>query len=132
MIGGAGVHNAGEPPFEIRGFFLENFVNALGLLITTLSFGQYLGQDTCIIISYVSSPGKRRSEATYLLVFPLCLKRMPFLVEKYGEIGTLHNFVLNDVFNYYDSDELSTKEKPLRIDRICHNNQNAALYVYKI
>jgi len=46
MIGGAGVSNAGEPPFEIRGFSLGNFVIALGLLITALSFGQYLGQDT--------------------------------------------------------------------------------------
>jgi hypothetical protein len=70
MIGGAGVRNAGEPPFEIRVFFLENFVIALGLLITTLSFGQYLGQDTCSIISYVSSPGKMRSEATYSVLEP--------------------------------------------------------------
>ncbi len=46
MIEGAGVSNAGEPPFEIRGFPLGNFVIAPGLLITALSFGQYLGQDT--------------------------------------------------------------------------------------
>lgn len=46
MIGGAGVNNAGEPPFEIRGFSLGNLVIALGLLITILSFVQYLGQDT--------------------------------------------------------------------------------------
>jgi hypothetical protein len=46
MIGGAGVSNAGEPPFEIRGFSLGNFVIVPGLLITALSFGQYLGKDT--------------------------------------------------------------------------------------
>lgn len=46
MIGGAGVNNAGEPPFEIRGFSLGNLIIALGLLVTALSFGEYLGQDT--------------------------------------------------------------------------------------
>jgi len=43
MIGGAGVNNAGEPPFEIRGFSLGNLVVAAGLLVTTLSFAEYLG-----------------------------------------------------------------------------------------
>jgi hypothetical protein len=42
MIGGAGVNNAGEPPFEIRGFSLGNFVVAAGILITVLSFAEYL------------------------------------------------------------------------------------------
>jgi hypothetical protein len=46
MIGGAGVNNAGEPPFEIRGFSLGNLIIALGLLVTALSFAQYLGEDT--------------------------------------------------------------------------------------
>jgi len=41
MIGGAGVSNAGEPPFEIRGFSLGNLVISLGILITALSFGEY-------------------------------------------------------------------------------------------
>jgi len=43
MIGGAGVNNAGEPPFEIRGFSLGNLVVGGGVLITALSFAEYLG-----------------------------------------------------------------------------------------
>jgi hypothetical protein len=42
MIGGAGVNNAGEPPFEIRGFSLGNLVILGGVLITILSFAEYL------------------------------------------------------------------------------------------
>jgi len=42
MIGGAGVNNAGEPPFEIRGFSLGNLVIAAGVLITVASFAEYL------------------------------------------------------------------------------------------
>jgi hypothetical protein len=45
MIGGAGVNNAGEPPFEIRGFSLGNLVIAAGVLITVASFAEYLGGD---------------------------------------------------------------------------------------
>ena len=45
MIGGAGVNNAGEPPFEIRGFSLGNLVIGAGLLVTLLSFVEYLGGD---------------------------------------------------------------------------------------
>lgn len=43
MIGGAGVNNAGEPPFEIRGFSLGNVVILAGVLVTVLSFVEYLG-----------------------------------------------------------------------------------------
>merc|ERR1711935_979036 len=42
MVGGAGVNNAGEPPFEIRGFSLGNFVILAGIAITILSFAEYL------------------------------------------------------------------------------------------
>lgn len=42
MIGGAGVNNAGEPPFEIRGFSLGNVVILGGVLVTLLSFAEYL------------------------------------------------------------------------------------------
>jgi len=42
MIGGAGVNNAGEPPFEIRGFSLGNLVVGAGVAITVLSFAEYL------------------------------------------------------------------------------------------
>ena len=42
MIGGAGVNNAGEPPFEIRGFSLGNLTILGGILITVLSFAEYL------------------------------------------------------------------------------------------
>jgi len=44
MIGGAGVSNAGEPPFEIRGFSLGNLVIASGILVTLLSFAEYLNE----------------------------------------------------------------------------------------
>lgn len=43
MVGGAGVNNAGEPPFEIRGFSLGNFVLLAGAVVTGLSFAEYLG-----------------------------------------------------------------------------------------
>jgi hypothetical protein len=42
MMGGSGINNAGEPPFEIRGFSLGNTVIGAGLLITCLSFAEYL------------------------------------------------------------------------------------------
>jgi hypothetical protein len=44
MIGGAGVSNAGEPPFEIRGFSLGNLVIFSGILVTALSFAEYLNE----------------------------------------------------------------------------------------
>lgn len=44
MIGGAGVNNAGEPPFEIRGFSLGNLVIFGGIAITVLSFVEYLSE----------------------------------------------------------------------------------------
>jgi hypothetical protein len=43
MIGGAGVNNAGEPPFEIRGFSLGNLIIGAGVAITVASFAEYLG-----------------------------------------------------------------------------------------
>lgn len=46
MIGGAGVNNAGEPPFEIRGFSLGNMIIGAGLLITLASFIDYLGDSS--------------------------------------------------------------------------------------
>jgi hypothetical protein len=45
MIGGAGVNNAGEPPFEIRGFSLGNLIIGVGVLITVASFAEYLKGD---------------------------------------------------------------------------------------
>lgn len=44
MIGGAGVNNAGEPPFEIRGFSLGNLVLGAGVAITVASFAEYLSE----------------------------------------------------------------------------------------
>jgi hypothetical protein len=44
MIGGAGVNNAGEPPFEIRGFSLGNLIVGAGILVTVLSFVEYLSE----------------------------------------------------------------------------------------
>jgi Protein of unknown function (DUF2854) len=52
MIGGAGVNNAGEPPFEIRGFSLGNVVCLAGLVITVASFVDYLSDsDTGLSVS---------------------------------------------------------------------------------
>lgn len=45
MIGGAGVNNAGEPPFEIRGFSLGNLTVLAGALVTIFSFADYLGSN---------------------------------------------------------------------------------------
>lgn len=42
MIGGAGVNNAGEPPFEIRGFSLGNVAVLAGAFVTIFSFVDYL------------------------------------------------------------------------------------------
>jgi len=46
MIGGAGVNNAGEPPFEIRGFSLGNLIVLAGAFVTIFSFADYLGSNT--------------------------------------------------------------------------------------
>lgn len=46
MIGGAGINNAGEPPFEIRGFSLGNLVILAGLVITAASFAEYLSTNS--------------------------------------------------------------------------------------
>jgi len=45
MIGGAGVNNAGEPPFEIRGFSLGNLTVLLGAIVTIGSIADYLGSN---------------------------------------------------------------------------------------
>jgi len=45
MMGGSGLNNAGEPPFEIRGFSLGNLVIGAGILVTILSFAEYIGGD---------------------------------------------------------------------------------------
>jgi Protein of unknown function (DUF2854) len=46
MIGGAGINNAGEPPFEIRGFSLGNLVVFSGLFVTIASFVDYLSTNS--------------------------------------------------------------------------------------
>ena len=40
------MNNAGEPPFEIRGFSLGNLIIFSGVLITILSFSEYLGDSS--------------------------------------------------------------------------------------
>jgi len=42
MIGGAGINNSGEPPFEIRGFSLGNVIVLAGAAVTVFSFADYL------------------------------------------------------------------------------------------
>jgi hypothetical protein len=51
MIGGAGVNNAGEPPFEIRGFSLGNLIIAAGVVVTVASFADYLSDADGLSIS---------------------------------------------------------------------------------
>lgn len=51
MIGGAGVNNAGEPPFEIRGFSLGNVVCLAGVLVTVASFAEYLSDTDGLNVS---------------------------------------------------------------------------------
>jgi len=46
MMGGSGLNNAGEPPFEIRGFSLGNVIILTGILVTILSFAEYIGGDS--------------------------------------------------------------------------------------
>lgn len=51
MIGGAGINNAGEPPFEIRGFSLGNLVCLAGVVITVASFAEYLANSDGLNVS---------------------------------------------------------------------------------
>jgi len=65
MIGGAGVNNAGEPPFEIRGFSLGNLVILSGVVITVLSFAEYLSDS--------SVEGLNVSGLGFVYGIPVCL-----------------------------------------------------------
>jgi len=75
MIGGAGVNNAGEPPFEIRGFSLGNLVILSGILITVLSFSEYLSDS--------SGEGLNISGLGFVYGIPVCLAGAAL---KYAEI----------------------------------------------
>jgi hypothetical protein len=76
MIGGAGVNNAGEPPFEIRGFSLGNLVILGGILITVLSFAEYLSDS--------GSDGLNVSGLGFVYGIPVCLAGAAL---KYAEIN---------------------------------------------
>lgn len=75
MIGGAGVNNAGEPPFEIRGFSLGNLVIFSGIIVTVLSFAEYL--------SDAGSEGLNVSGLGFVYGIPICLAGAAL---KYAEI----------------------------------------------
>lgn len=75
MVGGAGVNNAGEPPFEIRGFSLGNLVVGAGVLITVASFAEYLGS--------VGSDGPTLSGLGFVYGIPIFLAGAAL---KYAEI----------------------------------------------
>jgi len=76
MIGGAGVNNAGEPPFEIRGFSLGNLVILSGVVITVLSFAEYLSDS--------SGEGLNVSGLGFVYGIPVCLAGAAL---KYAEIN---------------------------------------------
>jgi hypothetical protein len=84
MIGGAGVNNAGEPPFEIRGFSLGNLVVAAGLLVTTLSFAEYLGT--------ASGDGPTLSGLGFIYGIPISLAGAAL---KYAEIEPVPCFTID-------------------------------------
>lgn len=75
MIGGAGVNNAGEPPFEIRGFSLGNLVVGAGIAITVLSFAEYLSSQ--------GGDGLSISGLGFVYGIPICLAGAAL---KYAEI----------------------------------------------
>ena len=75
MVAGAGVNNAGEPPFEIRGFSLGNAVLGGGILITILSFVDYLGN--------AGNDGLSVSGLGFVYGIPICLAGCAL---KYAEI----------------------------------------------
>jgi hypothetical protein len=85
MIGGAGVNNAGEPPFEIRGFSLGNLVILGGILITVLSFSEYLSDS--------GSEGLNVSGLGFVYGIPVFLAGSAL---KYAEIDPVPCFSTNE------------------------------------
>jgi hypothetical protein len=92
MIGGAGVNNAGEPPFEIRGFSLGNLVILAGVLVTVLSFAEYLSDS--------GSEGLNVSGLGFVYGIPIFLAGAAL---KYAEIDPVPCFSSNKGEAIFDS-----------------------------
>lgn len=91
MIGGAGVNNAGEPPFEIRGFSLGNFIIFLGLVVTFASFAEYLNQS--------ASDGLNVSGLGFVYGIPIFLAGSAL---KYAEIDPVPCFTAPSADGLFD------------------------------
>jgi len=100
MIGGAGVNNAGEPPFEIRGFSLGNVVILGGVLITILSFAEYLSDS--------GSEGLNVSGLGFVYGIPIFLAGAAL---KYAEIDPVPVFSTNEGAAIYESKTTDTIDK---------------------
>jgi hypothetical protein len=100
MIGGAGVNNAGEPPFEIRGFSLGNFVILSGVLITVLSFAEYLSDS--------GSEGLNVSGLGFVYGIPVFLAGAAL---KYAEINPVPVFSTPAGERAYEAKATDTIEK---------------------
>mmetsp|Transcript_33785 Transcript_33785/g.81904 ORF Transcript_33785/g.81904 Transcript_33785/m.81904 type:complete len:275 (+) Transcript_33785:165-989(+) len=100
MVGGAGVNNAGEPPFEIRGFSLGNLVIASGILITVLSFVEYLSDS--------GSEGLNVSGLGFVYGIPVFLAGAAL---KYAEIEPVPVFSTPAGENIYESKKTDIIDK---------------------
>merc|ERR1712038_755708 len=92
MIGGAGVNNAGEPPFEIRGFSLGNVVILSGIVITVLSFAEYLSDS--------GSEGLNVSGLGFVYGIPIFLAGAAL---KYAEINPVPCFSTPDADRIFEA-----------------------------
>ena len=100
MVGGAGVNNAGEPPFEIRGFSLGNLVIVAGVLITVLSFAEYLSDS--------GSEGLNVSGLGFVYGIPVFLAGAAL---KYAEIDPVPAFSTPAGEAIFDSKATETMKK---------------------
>lgn len=100
MIGGAGVSNAGEPPFEIRGFSLGNLIVVAGLLVTALSFAEYLNES--------GGEGLNVSGLGFVYGIPIFLAGAAL---KYAEINPVPVFSTPEGERIYESKATETIEK---------------------
>ncbi|GMI48831.1 hypothetical protein TrCOL_g8062 [Triparma columacea] len=100
MVGGAGVSNAGEPPFEIRGFSLGNAVLFGGLAVTVLSFWDYLGNS--------GSDGLTVSGLGFVYGIPIMLAGAAL---KYAEIKPVESVVYNGAEGIFDAKATETLKK---------------------
>mmetsp|Transcript_91365 Transcript_91365/g.136801 ORF Transcript_91365/g.136801 Transcript_91365/m.136801 type:complete len:274 (+) Transcript_91365:32-853(+) len=100
MVGGAGVNNAGEPPFEIRGFSLGNVVILAGVLITVLSFAEYLSDSV--------GEGLSISGLGFVYGIPIFLGGAAL---KYAEIEPVPSFSTPAGASLFDSKATETIQK---------------------